>query len=140
MSDTIGWIERMNDSLQQVHSWKWNQTTGSRGLVSRAWTTCGDAGRLDAGRGRDPTAELEEVPPGIALHLGLFPDGQRRPTHVDLLQRSHGLPAVTGVRKVGSHADRWKSRASVLPVGGSRFSEGIRRAAARISDCEATGN
>ena len=39
MSPTIGWLERRNDSLQQVHSWKWNQTTGRRGLVSSAWTT-----------------------------------------------------------------------------------------------------
>ena len=29
----------MNDSLQQVHSWKWNHTTGSRGWVSSAYTT-----------------------------------------------------------------------------------------------------
>ena len=36
MSATIGCDERMNDSLQQVHSWKWNQTTGGRGLVSSA--------------------------------------------------------------------------------------------------------
>ena len=41
MSATMGWDERMNDSLQQVHSWKWNQTTGRRGLVSSASTTCG---------------------------------------------------------------------------------------------------
>ncbi len=39
MSETIGCDERMNDSLQHVHSWKWNQTTGMRGLVSSAWTT-----------------------------------------------------------------------------------------------------
>ena len=30
--DTIGCDDRMNDSLQQVHSWKWNHTTGSRGF------------------------------------------------------------------------------------------------------------
>jgi hypothetical protein len=29
----------MNDSLQQVHSWKWNQTTGIRGFLSRALMT-----------------------------------------------------------------------------------------------------
>src|SRR5512140_2362653 len=38
-SETIGCDERMNDSLQQVHSWKWNQTTGSLGFVSSASTT-----------------------------------------------------------------------------------------------------
>ena len=31
----------MNDSLQQVHSWKWNQTTGIRAFCSSALTTCG---------------------------------------------------------------------------------------------------
>jgi hypothetical protein len=30
----------MNDSLQQVHSWKWNQTTGGLAFFSRALTIC----------------------------------------------------------------------------------------------------
>ncbi len=29
----------MKDSLQQVHSWKWNHTTGGRGFLSIARTT-----------------------------------------------------------------------------------------------------
>ena len=41
MSDTIGWLDLMNDSLQQVHSWKWNHTTVGRGFESSASTTCG---------------------------------------------------------------------------------------------------
>jgi hypothetical protein len=28
-----------NDSLQQVHSWKWSHTTGGRGFFSSASTT-----------------------------------------------------------------------------------------------------
>jgi hypothetical protein len=39
MSETIGCDERMKDSLQQVHSWKCSQMTGSLGLVSSALTT-----------------------------------------------------------------------------------------------------
>src|SRR5271167_2654455 len=36
-----GWAERMNDSLQQVHSSPWSHTTGIRGLFSMAEMTCG---------------------------------------------------------------------------------------------------
>src|SRR5512136_125803 len=39
MSETMGCDERMNDSLQHVHSWKWNHTTGRRAFASRALTT-----------------------------------------------------------------------------------------------------
>ena len=55
MSPTIGWLDRMNDSLQQVHSWKWNHTTGRRGFVSSAWTT-------------RPTAEAS-MPAAAAIQL-----------------------------------------------------------------------
>ena len=76
MSETIGWDERMNDSLQQVHSWKWNQTTGRRGFVSSALTTCARRRRLYA-RGRsDPAAELDEVTARISLTVRMLPDGE----------------------------------------------------------------
>src|SRR5512142_1949359 len=39
MSATSGCEDRMNDSLQQVHSWKCSQTTGRRRFFSRALTT-----------------------------------------------------------------------------------------------------
>src|SRR3974390_642749 len=43
MSATPGCEERRNDSEQHVHSWKWNHTTGKRGLVSSALVTCATA-------------------------------------------------------------------------------------------------
>src|SRR5450759_3618758 len=39
MSWAIGCDERMNDSVQQVHSRPWSQITGIRGFVSIASTT-----------------------------------------------------------------------------------------------------
>src|ERR1039458_245360 len=35
----MGCEERMNDSLQQVHSWKCSHSTGGRAFFSNAWVT-----------------------------------------------------------------------------------------------------
>jgi len=53
-----GWFDLMNDSEQQVHSWKWNQTTGSRGLVSKALTTWETP---DAGKPRAADAQVQAL-------------------------------------------------------------------------------
>ncbi len=42
----MGCDDRMNDSLQQVHSWKWSQTTGGRD-----WRDAGQRYACEAAKG-----------------------------------------------------------------------------------------
>ena len=77
MSETIGCEERMNDSEQQVHSWKWNQITRYPRLGLQGVDDVAEGRGFDArGRGQ-PRAELQEVAAGVAEQLRVFPDGER---------------------------------------------------------------
>ena len=70
-----GWEERMKDSEQQVHSWKWNQSTGRRGLVSRAFVTCGHGAGGQAEHGGHPGTGGKKVAPRYPLGLRMLPNG-----------------------------------------------------------------
>ena len=65
----------MNDSLQQVHSWKCIQTTAGFSFFSKAETTWATPERLDPGHGGGRTAELQEIAAAVAFLLHALPNG-----------------------------------------------------------------